>query len=87
MAGSYPSSHTAREKSHFPCLERYPSHCGTLQAHLDEAGTQHHTENMLIVHLHVRLSDRRKQFHREISKIRPKAHVQAQSSLQDLFFF
>ena len=60
MAGSNPSFHATREKSHFPCLERYSSHCGTLQAHLNEAGTQHHAENMFILHLHVRLSDGRK---------------------------
>jgi hypothetical protein len=38
VAGSNPSFHTTREKSHFPCLERYSAHCGTLQAHLNEAG-------------------------------------------------
>src|SRR6516225_406657 len=48
VTGSNPSFHTTREKSHFPRLERYTPHCGTLQAHLNEAGPQHHRENMLI---------------------------------------
>src|SRR5262249_455277 len=48
VAGSNPSFHTTREKSHFPCLEGYSSHCGTLQAHLNKAGPQHHAENMFI---------------------------------------
>jgi hypothetical protein len=64
MAGSNPSFHAPREKSHFPCLERYSTHCRTLQAYLNEAWSQHHTENMLILNLHVRLSGRRKHIHR-----------------------
>src|SRR5262249_26867138 len=63
VAGSNPSFHTTRKKSHFPCLEGYSSHCGTLQAHLNETGPQHHPENMLILHLHARVSDGRKHFH------------------------
>src|SRR6516225_823528 len=63
VTGSNPSFHTTREKSHFSRLERYTSHCGTLQAHFDEAGPQDHPENMLILDLHVRLSDRRKHIH------------------------
>src|SRR5262249_8512598 len=63
-AGPNPSFHTTREKTHFLCLERYSSHCGTLQAHLNEAGPQHYAENMLILHLHVRFPDRRNHIHR-----------------------
>src|SRR6516225_4139244 len=48
VTGSNPSFHTTRGKTHFSRLERYTSHCGTLQAHLNEAGPQHHRENMLI---------------------------------------
>jgi hypothetical protein len=59
VAGPNPSFHATWKKSHFACLEPYSSHCGTLQAHLNEAGPQHHTENMLILHLHARLSGRR----------------------------
>src|SRR5215469_8358968 len=59
VAGPNPSFHAMWKKSHFACLERYSSHCGALQAYLNEAGPQHHTENMLILHLHARLSGRR----------------------------
>jgi hypothetical protein len=62
-AGSNPSFHTTREKTHFPCLKGYSSHCGPLQAHLNEAGPQHHAQNMIILNLHARLSDRRKHIH------------------------
>src|SRR6516225_11661477 len=64
VTGSNPSFHTTREKSHFSRLERYSSHHATLQAHLDEAGPQHHPENVLVLDLHVRLSDRRKHIYR-----------------------
>src|SRR5215510_2563936 len=40
VAGSNPSLHMTREKSHFPFLERYSSHRGTLRAHINEAGPQ-----------------------------------------------
>src|SRR5262249_15812377 len=63
VAGSNPSFHTTRKKSHFPCLERYTLHRGTLQAYFNEAGPQHHTENMIVLHLYARLSDRRKYIH------------------------
>src|SRR5215472_6751506 len=59
VAGSNPPFHTTREESHFSRLEGYSSHCGTLQAHLNEARPQYHRENMLILYLHVRLSGRR----------------------------
>src|SRR5215471_20445545 len=59
VPGPNPSLHATWKKSHFACLERYSSHCGPLQAHLNEAGPQHHTENMLILYLHARLSGRR----------------------------
>jgi hypothetical protein len=70
VAGSNPSFHTAREESHFPFLERYSSHCRTLQAHLNETRPQHHPKNMFILHLHVRLSDRRKHIHRYSHSLR-----------------
>src|SRR5262245_60700713 len=58
VAGPNPSFHATWKKSHFASLERYSSHCGALQAHLNEAGPQHHAENMLILHLHMRRSGR-----------------------------
>jgi hypothetical protein len=70
VTGSNPSFRTTREKSHFSRLERYSSHCGTLQAHLDEAGPQHHPENMLVLDLHVRFFDRRKHIHRYFHSFR-----------------
>ena len=60
VAASNPSFHSTREKSHIPCLECNSSHCGTLQADFNEAGPQHHTENMVILDLHGRLSGRSK---------------------------
>jgi hypothetical protein len=63
MAGSNPSLHTTREKSHFPRMERYSSHCGALQTNLNKARSQHHSENVIILHLHEWTSDRRKHIH------------------------
>jgi hypothetical protein len=63
VAGSDRSFHATRKKSHLPCLERHSSHCRTLQAYLNEAGPQHHAENMLILHLRLRVSDKRKHIH------------------------
>src|SRR5215468_1366341 len=63
LAGSNPSFHTTREKSHCARLECYSSHCGTLPANLNAARPQHHTENMLLLHLHMWVSDQRKHIH------------------------
>src|SRR5262249_28792162 len=58
VAGPNPSFHATWKKAHFASLERYSSRCGTLQADLNEAGPEHHAENMLILHLHMRRSGR-----------------------------
>jgi hypothetical protein len=44
-----------------------PNHChlATSQAHLNEAGPQLHTDNMLMVHLQVRLPDSSKHIDRD----------------------
>src|SRR5882724_6157667 len=50
----------AREQGHFTSVVRNSSHRRTSRTHLNEAGSQQQTENMLMVHSHVRLFSRSK---------------------------
>jgi hypothetical protein len=45
-------------KSHFTGPERYALHRRPARPNLDGAVSQHHSENMLILHSHIRLTDR-----------------------------
>jgi hypothetical protein len=57
VAASNPSFRMTRKKSYFTCLERYALHGRTPRPNLDGAVPQHHSENMLILHSHIRLSE------------------------------
>jgi hypothetical protein len=57
VAGSNPSFRMTRKKSYVTYLERYAPHGRTPRPNLDGAVPQHHSENMLILHSHIRLSD------------------------------
>src|SRR6516162_2758683 len=56
VACSNPSFRLTREESHFASLKCHSPHGGTPRPHLNSPVPQHHSENMFVLHLQVRLS-------------------------------
>jgi hypothetical protein len=64
VAGSNPSFRLTREESHVASLKCHSPYGTTPCTDLDGAVPQHHSENMLLLHLQIRFSDWPEYIHR-----------------------